>query len=379
MAMQAAHNRFRCLGNRFIGRMKKMKSERNLVMVGLPDADKAQIGALLSQGARLDHTWTLGNDDGIDLILVDLAQFAGRVARVRAMDERRHFAVVADADGDTLGASFVLRRPLTAGQLADVLNRSAVEVPEGRDLPMFENAGASAFPPIAIKPAEKAPADQPAEPPVTRASFDGARQSRECTDIDKLIARNRNAVLIERPGLPALVLDPATDSYCTAAKLSELEPYFLDPLSGSECRAISGARLAEFRANATTHPLARLRWLGALLRSNGWLGSHLDPGGTYRVKSWVSMDGEYRRQYRIATAMLRPAPLHQIAAAAGATMAEVFDVVNAYDTIGLLEWTPRRSRYAAAEAAAPSHGSATEKARSTNRMRHLLAATVFSR
>jgi hypothetical protein len=30
-------------------------------------------------------------------------------------------------------------------------------------------------------------------------------------------------------------------------------------------------------------------------------------------------------------------------------MVEVFDVVNAYDAIGLLEWEARKSRYAEAE------------------------------
>ena len=42
--------------------------------------------------------------------------------------------------------------------------------------------------------------------------------------------------------------------------------------------------------------------------------------------------------------MLQPARLHQIAAASGASMADVFDVVNAYDAIGLIEWKPRAPR-----------------------------------
>ena len=55
--------------------------------------------------------------------------------------------------------------------------------------------------------------------------------------------------------------------------------------------------------------------------------------------------------------MLRPLRLHEIARKADAKMVEVFDVVNAYDAIGLLEWQPRQSRYAA-EAESPARADA---------------------
>jgi hypothetical protein len=112
--------------------------------------------------------------------------------------------------------------------------------------------------------------------------------------------------------------------------------------------------------------------MSALLRSNGCLGAHLDPGGTYKVQRWMSVYGEYRKQYRIATMMLRPLRLHEIARKAEAKMVEVFDVVNAYDAIGLLEWQPRASRYAAdanrQRTQTPAHGT-----------RRLLAAALLTR
>lgn len=353
-----------------------MKSEKNVVMVGVSDTERAQIAAFLRQAdARLDHTWQTDAETAIDLVIVDLEQFAGRVARVRAMDERKSFAVLPGSDDETLGANLVLRRPLTPEQLIDVLNRSVVEVPTRRDLPEFD-VFANRAAPIAIT--RKIETAQPeADAQSGRARFDTARNKRVCTDIGKLLADVRGAVLVERTGLPALVLDPSSDSFYTTAQLSELEPYFLDPIKSSELKPISGSRLADFRDQASMHPLARLRWLGALLGSNGWLASHLDPGGTYRVKSWISVDGDYRKQFRIATTMLRSAPLHQIAAAANATMAEVFDVVNAYDAVGLLEWTPRRSRYAAP--AVEPHRTRHVERDAGKTMRRLLAATVFPR
>jgi len=42
--------------------------------------------------------------------------------------------------------------------------------------------------------------------------------------------------------------------------------------------------------------------------------------------------------------MLQPARLHEIAAASSASMSDVFDVVNAFDAIGLIEWQPRAPR-----------------------------------
>ena len=42
--------------------------------------------------------------------------------------------------------------------------------------------------------------------------------------------------------------------------------------------------------------------------------------------------------------MLTPGRLHEIAANSNASMSDVFDVVNAFDAIGLIEWQPRAPR-----------------------------------
>ena len=361
--------------------VKPMKSEKHLAMAGVSDADKALIAALLRQaGTRLQDEWQVSTGAIVDLVIVDLEQFGGRVARVRALDERKPFIVLADAEADSLGAQWVLRRPLSADQLAEALNRSVVEPAESLDLPYGGSLMGRAAPIVLVAQAEAA-ADTEADDD-GRASFDPARRSRIVTDVDKLIAHGRGAVLIERAGLPSLVLDPDSDSYMSSADLSELEPYLLEPVKGRECKPISGVRFADLRDSTPAHPLARLRWLAGLLGSNGWLAPHLDPGGSYKVKSWISVDGSYRRQYRIAMNMLSPKPLHRIAAAAGATMTEVFDVVNAYDTIDLLEWTPRRSRYAPPEATDEDlrrTRHAQQPASAKKKIKRLLAASVFPR
>jgi hypothetical protein len=312
---------------------------KRFALAGLTENERIELTRLVARaGTTLDEAWAAHDGDGqADLVIIDPEQFAGRVARVRALSERTNFAVIIEADAESPEAWLVLRRPLTTQALVDMLNRASCC-----------EAGTSA----STTKAETKPEIRVIEPVVveaeadTRACFQTPRAPRVCTDFNSLL--QRGPLVIERAGLPRLVIDPASQTYHANAPLSRLEPYFLDPLKPAECRQLPQSRLLEMRASAPGRPLVHLHWMSALLRSNGCLGAHLDPGGTYRVQRWMSVYGEYRKQYRIATMMLRPMRLHEIARKADAKMVEVFDVINAYDSIGLLEWEPRKSRYALA-------------------------------
>lgn len=331
---------------------------KHVALAGLSEIERTELGRLLARaGTTLDEPWALHDGSGrADLVVIDPEQFAGRVARVRALAERTNFAVIIDTDAESPEAWLVLRRPLTTQALVDMLNRASCC--EG------------AKEPDAARAQTPAPATATViEMPDARASFQTPRAARECTDFNSLV--QRGSLLIERQGLPRLVIDPAAGNYHANAPLSRLEPYFLDPLKAGEYRMLPQARLEEMRGTAPGRPLVHLHWMSALLRSNGCLGAHLDPGGTYRVQRWMSVYGEYRKQYRIATMMLRPLRLHEIARKADAKMVEVFDVVNAYDAIGLLEWQPRQSRYAQVE-----RQRAQTSAQGTRR---LLAAALLTR
>jgi hypothetical protein len=329
---------------------------KHFALAGLSENERAELNRLLARaGTTLDEPWTVLDGEGrADLVVLDPEQFAGRVARVRALGERTNFAVIVEADAESPEAWLVLRRPLTTEALVDMFNRAACCDRAG--------SGEPAAAPRAAEVAAPEPETRPA-----RACFETPRGPRPCTDFNTLV--QRGALVIERPGLPRLVVDPAAGSYHANAALSRLEPYFLDPLKPGEYRQLPSSRLDEMRASAPARPLVQLHWLSAMLRSNGCLGTHLDPGGTFKVQRWMSVYGEYRKQYRIATMMLRPLRLHEIARKADATMTEVFDVVNAYDAIGLLEWESRKSRYAAAERSrTPAPGA-----------RRLLAAALLAR
>lgn len=343
-----------------------MKARKHLVVPGVVPAEAAEIATFLRATQRqLDHAWSFAaEDDEVDFVLSDLADFGGRCARVRALDEGRHFAVLANPGDDVYGAELVLHRPLSAKALVGLLNHVGnVKRPQPRrlvDVGVTERI---------IEPLVRRVEERP-DPNSTRACFIDIQRVRPCTDLESLV--QRGAVLLERPGLQSLLIDPVTDTFHSKARMVDLEPYFLEPVVGRERRRVGGAQLAELRKQHPPRPLARLRWLNALLRSNGWLADHLDPSASYRLKRWFALDPDYRKQHRIALTLMRDAPLHRIAAAAKAHMADVFDVVNAFDSLGLIIATRQQHFQPGAEPAA-------KRSRSTRKTRRLLAATAFTR
>lgn len=147
---------------------------------------------------------------------------------------------------------------------------------------------------------------------------------------------------LQLPDLPGLTLDPKKRAYHAAADLAALEPYIGQPLPRSLVRQLSTVELTRIREQQPARTYDELRWLGALLQSTGRLAPRLDPGGSFQVDAPVQISADYHAHGAIAAALAAPARLHEIAQRSGATMEQVFDVVNAYDAIGRLKWTPRQ-------------------------------------
>ena len=149
---------------------------------------------------------------------------------------------------------------------------------------------------------------------------------------------------IALPDAPALALDPKLKMFHSSGRLATLEPYCRTALRPSDWQPLTSTELADLRNTEPPQPYQRLLWLYVLVHSEGQLARHLDPGGTYKLARWIEIERDFSSYFRIASAMLQPARLHEIAATSNASMADVFDVVNAYDAIGLIEWTPRAPR-----------------------------------
>lgn len=148
---------------------------------------------------------------------------------------------------------------------------------------------------------------------------------------------------------PPLTLDPKTQSFHTSGKLPSLAPYCTQELPQSGWRRATTNELAQIRSEQPAQPYSRLVWLDALLRSAGRLASHLDPGGRYRLKRSQQAEADFPSHARIIAALAAPAKVNEIAAASGASMEEVFDVINAYDAIGLIDMERRLPRHAEPE------------------------------
>lgn len=146
-------------------------------------------------------------------------------------------------------------------------------------------------------------------------------------------------------GVPALTLDPKERTFHSTAPLSVLAAYCKDMLPAARWKPLTTAELANLRSVQPGRAYTKLVWLDALVLAGGRLASHLDPGGRYRLKATPEIEHDFPNHARIAAAMREPAKLNEITAASGASMAEVFALVTAYDAIGLVEVERRLPRH----------------------------------
>jgi hypothetical protein len=143
------------------------------------------------------------------------------------------------------------------------------------------------------------------------------------------------------PGAPTLVLDPKEHVFHAEGGLPALEPYCRESLQLDSWERLVSSEYIAVRNLVPARPYAHLLWLQRFLTSNGYLASHLDPSGTYRLTDWLDIEHDYPRAFRIGSNMVQLLRLDEIARLSEVTLAEVFDVVNAYDAIGRVVWKHR--------------------------------------
>ena len=150
-------------------------------------------------------------------------------------------------------------------------------------------------------------------------------------------------VRISAEGLPNIVLDPKDRRFYSDSPLQELAAYMTVGSGNVKRVAIFGAELQRVRNTQTSHSFDELRWLFALVGSNGRLDSKLDPGGRYAIRQPFAAAPELRSHASITALMTMPIALNEVARASGARMEDVFDIVNAYADIERIDYVPRQS------------------------------------
>lgn len=145
------------------------------------------------------------------------------------------------------------------------------------------------------------------------------------------------------PGLPTLTLDPKNQVAFVKGDLTDAAGYCQQAISLKSLRILTTRELNDIRQHENSFPYADLRWLDQVLRGTGHLARKFDPAGTYQIKRPVNVPRTFRHHGRIADIMLgQGRRLNEIAQEAGASMDDVFNMVNAYDLIGELEWQAKQ-------------------------------------
>lgn len=194
---------------------------------------------------------------------------------------------------------------------------------------------------VGVETVDVAPIVLPHKEPMAIATPDhGTPRLLDWLDGDLL--RSPSLMLVAE--CPAITLDPKQRVFHSEADLADLVCYCVEPLPPHLVTSVSTAELARARERQPGRPYDDLRWLDALLKSSGRLSNRLDPGGTYQVRQPVTVHPEFQAHAAIVAALAQPVRLHEAAQQSGAGMDRVFDVVNAYDAIGRLTWTPRQRR-----------------------------------
>ena len=380
-----------------------MNTKRIIQCVGTNEQDTAHLRLLMRVARKeLRDTWSWGTESRADLVIVDTLRLIGDSAMRRAAQRGIDCAQVIGAN-DPKPAGLFLRRPMQREAFVSLLNKVGagggaaadidtwsdefLDLDLGRpDLSQLDAAypslrsestsgdiqetqrGAESMPfgepppevsAKFIRAIERIKSDHAVDPDEhdhenpahDEAVFDPEFESEVDVGIDEnatypLIYYLEKGVLpgpvrFALPGLPSLLLDPDEQLFWSKGSLPMLEQYAREPLRFGDWLRLDRYEFQEARTGIAARPYARLIWMDAFIHSKGFLARHLDPGGNYRLINRLDLTLDYPRAFRVGAIMGTPRQLHEIARVSAVGLAEVFDVINAYEAIGYVEWTRR--------------------------------------
>jgi hypothetical protein len=392
-----------------------MSRELTLEYIGPSDEERAHLRLLLrSLADRLAARWRWGGETQADVLFIDVATLAGQMARTRAQQGGVRSVLLGGAERPAAN-ELVLPRPLKSDAFARVLNTiSAAWAPVQTPVPALAARLTLELEPVqediapdpglllqARQPRGGGPSHDDAErlfrrdvapekaPGLASVRLDGASLQVAAPPSSRSDVRRAHVpdAALARPGLriadphrqhsfplrdflqgellggpsrlsldglPALALDPKEHAFHAASPLSALLPLCRMQIRLDDWQPLTTTRLRALREQEPARDYLHLLWLDRLQQGAGQLPRHLDPGGTYRLRSPFEVASDFPRQQRIVRSLALPVRLHEIAASAGVSMGDVFEGVAALDAIGLIECRPRERLSAPAAQTAPS-------------------------
>ncbi|WP_461061974.1 hypothetical protein [Silanimonas algicola] len=279
---------------------------------GFDRADEARAREVF-EGLRLAD-WTLTDEATADAVLIDLDSMYGQMAWMKGLDGSKvSIGLTRAARADT---TYRIDAPLGGDALRDVL----VAIGGG----------------AAIAQASPAPLPArilPSSPSQTTRDVAAVAIPPSESRLAARIARATGPFAVRFGGLPRVVVDPASQQFAPGKSLKALIDYGQAELPADAIEPLDAAGEA-LRDAGDPQPLSRLLWLLALGGGAGQLQDHA-PGTRFQLGKWPQVEREFPKHFRIATVMLKaPATIAEIAAAAGASEAEVADYVNAALAVG---------------------------------------------
>lgn len=317
-------------------------------VVGAPPDVGARITALLDElRTRFDARWRIADYASAELLLIHTDSVYGHMDWLKAEGNGRLVAALTSTpDAYTFGLS----APVAPAELVTMLNRVGAHL-AGEPLPAKAAAAKAAgeapnaaAPAANARTAESAPARAPAPAPAMPASATPHAHVPDNTSganlLDLINGKTPmyGRLHLQASGLAELFIDTHDQTWHSAASLKGLTPWCTRAFAHGDVQVIGEADYTRHTATLASQPLARLKWLAHLVRSDGELEAGLDAKGRYKLSRWPQSEREFPKHFRIATVMLKQAcTVDEIATQGGASSADVANFINAYNALGYIE------------------------------------------
>jgi hypothetical protein len=333
-----------------------MAELRTLGLSGFDRDEEAAFRSLFESTAV--PGWSLVHERDAGALLIDFDSIYGQMGWLQAQSSGRPIAACTVAL--RAGTDFLLRRPLTSEGLTTLLRELEAAVPPkqvsgtARTVSAAPAATAVQAPqPSSPPPAIEAPPSTEAAPPSPTpppASAETQAPTPAPVATPAPTARRKRLHDFLEPGAlpgpvrlvgaePLLAFDPNAFTYAGGQALKPLAVHCNRDIAVGDWQAVTAAEYAALKNEAGgTQPMARLRWLAALCAFDGILGPDLVGAERFKLTKWPQSEREFPRHFKIATALLKQfSSLEELAAASGASKAEVADFINACHAIGMVE------------------------------------------